>query len=57
VAFFFQGGSEIYEPSILNPGENMRIVIKLSPAVTENVTNLVTVSTPYGATSQTTFSW
>jgi len=55
VAFFFQGRSEIYEPHILDPGEDMRIVIKLSPAVSENTTNLATVVTPNGAKSEITF--
>ena len=57
MAFFFQGSSEIYEPNILNPGETMRIVINLSPAATENTTNLATVVTPNGAKSQKTFGW
>lgn len=57
MAFFFQGGSEIYEPDILNPGETMRIVINLSPAATENTTNLATVVAPNGAKSQITFGW
>lgn len=57
VAFFFQGHGEIYEPDILNPGETMRIVISLSPAVTENTTNLATVVAPNGARSHIAFGW
>jgi hypothetical protein len=56
-AFFFQGGLEIYGPNILDPGEDMRIVIKLSPAATNNTTNLATVVTPNGAKSEITFGW
>ena len=56
-AFFFQGKSEIYGPNILDPGEDMRIVIKLSPAATENTTNLATVVTPNGAKSELAFGW
>jgi len=56
-AFFFQGHPEIYEHNILNPGEDMQVVIKLSPSVSENTTNLVTVVTPNGAKSQITFGW
>ena len=55
--FFFQGGAEIYEPNILNPGETMRISVKLSPAVTDNSTNLAMVATPNGAVSEITFGW
>ena len=35
----------------------MQIVIKLSPAVTENATNLATVVTANGAKSEITFGW
>lgn len=35
----------------------MKIVIKLSPAVSENMTNLATVVTPNGAKSEITFGW
>ncbi len=35
----------------------MRIRVKLSPAVTDNATNLATVATPNGAKSEITFGW
>jgi hypothetical protein len=35
----------------------MRIVIKLSPAVTKDKTNLATVVAPNGAKSEVTFGW
>ena len=57
VPFFFQGKPEIYQPNILNPGEEMQLVINLWPAATENMTNLATVVTPNGARSQIAFGW
>jgi hypothetical protein len=51
----FQGVPEIFEPDILNPGEEMRIVSKLSPSVSENITNLATISTLNGVKTQITF--
>jgi hypothetical protein len=56
-AFFFQGRPEIYEPNILNPGENMRVVLRLSSGASENTTNLMTVVTASGARSEITFGW
>ena len=52
---YFNGSAETVEPHILNPGEDMRILMQLSPVVAENTTNWVTISTPNGVASQVIF--
>ena len=52
---YFNGSCETIEPNILNPGENMRILMQLNPGVAANTTNCVTVSTPNGIASQVLF--
>jgi len=42
----FESAPEVIEPGILNPGEEMEIVVSLDPAVAENTTALATVSSP-----------
>ncbi len=39
---------EVFEPGILNPGEEIVIEAKLDPSVGQGTTNLVVVSTPNG---------
>ncbi len=53
---YFNGSAETVEPHILNPGEDMRILMQLSPVVAENTTNWVTISTPNGVASQSIFT-
>ena len=48
--------AEVFEPGILNPGEEMVIKAKLSPSVGEETTNMVVVSTPNGIPASTSFS-
>jgi hypothetical protein len=47
---------EKFEPSVLNPGEQIMITTQLDPAVGVGTTNMVVVSTPSGVTSSTYFS-
>lgn len=47
--------SEVFEPGILNPGEEMVIEAKLNPSVGDNTTNLMVVSTPNGIPTSITF--
>ena len=46
---------EFYENGVFNPGERMKLVIKLDPAVGPGSTNLVVVSTPSGVTASMYF--
>lgn len=50
------GGDEVFEPGVLNPGEDLQIRAKLNPAVGDNTTNLVVVSTPNGVATTSAFS-
>jgi len=52
---FLNGQPEIYEPNIFNPWETMNLILKLSPAVAEEATNLAIISTPTGATTEINF--
>ena len=49
------GGDEVYEPEVLNPGEQLMLRCKLNPEVGVGTTNLVVVSTPSGITALTYF--
>lgn len=49
------GKPEAFESGILNPGEQMKLEIKLDPAAGPGSTNLVVVSTPSGITASTYF--
>ena len=49
------GQAEIYEPNILNPGEQIMIKTWLDPSVGAGTTNMVVVSAPSGVTSSTYF--
>lgn len=48
--------AEVFEPGILNPGEEMVIEAKLSPAVGAGTTNLAVISTPSGIPASIAFS-
>ena len=52
---YFNGSGETVEPHMLNPGEDMRILMQLNPAVAADTTNWVTISTPNGIASQVIF--
>jgi hypothetical protein len=47
---------EAYDPGILNPGEYVRIQVRLFPSIAEGSTNLVTVATPNGIAASTVFT-
>lgn len=49
------GKPEMFEPGILNPGEEIKITVKLNPAIGDNTTNLMTVSTPNGVSASVHF--
>ncbi len=51
----FQGLPETLQPGILDPGEETNIVLRLSTPVSENTTNMVTVSTHNGVTTRILF--
>lgn len=45
----YQGADyEVFEPNILNPGENIRIRAVVNPVVGRDTTNLVVIATPNG---------
>ena len=48
---YLNGKTEIYEPNIFNPMETMKLNIKLSPVLSDNTTNLVTIATNKGVRS------
>ncbi|OGO20794.1 MAG: hypothetical protein A2Z15_02025 [Chloroflexi bacterium RBG_16_50_11] len=50
------GQAEIFEPDVLNPGEQIMIKTWLDASVGAGTTNMVVVSTPSGVTSSTYFS-
>ncbi len=50
------GQAEIFEPDVLNPGEQVMIKTWLDPSVGASTTNMVVISTPSGVTSSTYFS-
>jgi flagellar protein FlaF len=44
----FGDDPEVFEPGILNAGEDMQLTLALDPPISENTTGEVTVSTPKG---------
>ena len=52
---YFNGSAETIEPNILNPGEDMEILIQLNPEVATSTTNWVTISTPNGIAAHLIF--
>ncbi len=52
---YLNGEPEAFEPDILNPGEEIRIMAKLSPPVGPDTTNSVVVSTPNGISASASF--
>ncbi len=51
----FQGLPETVQPNVLDPGEEMDILLRLSTPVSENTTHQVTVSTHNGVTTKLLF--
>ena len=52
---YYDGNPEIHGPDILNPGEDVKIILKLSPPVSTGTTNLATITTNNGITTQIMF--
>ncbi|MFP3975419.1 MAG: hypothetical protein ACLFVK_04260 [Dehalococcoidia bacterium] len=50
------GDSEVFEPGIFDPDEEMLIQMEVSPPVGANTTNLAKVSTPNGVFASATFT-
>lgn len=48
--------AEVYEPNVLNPGEEMIIRLRITPAIPGNTDNLVTLSETNGVTMAAPFS-
>jgi len=53
---YLDGQAEVFEPDIVNPGEEIVIEANLTPTVGANTTNLVVVSTPNGIPASEIFS-
>ena len=52
---YFNGSSETFEPDILNPGEDMKLLMQLDPPVMTNSTNWATISTANGVSTRVLF--
>lgn len=50
------GQPEIFDPDVLNPGEQIMIKTLLEPSVGVNTTNMIVISTPSGVTCSTYFT-
>ncbi len=50
--FLADNRSEIFDPNILNPGEQMNVLINLNPQLSEGESARITAATPNGVTSQ-----
>ena len=50
------GATEVFEPNVLNPKEQIMLRAQLNPAAGAGTTNMVTVATPSGVTASTYFS-
>ena len=48
--------SELYEPNVLNPGEEMKIRLNIVPAIPASTDNLAIIGTPNGVTLSAPFS-
>ncbi len=54
-SFSLGEGPEVFDPNILNPGEELTARLKLSPGVSKDYTNLATVATLNGVTVSISF--
>ena len=52
---YFNGSPETVEPNILNPGEDMKLLMQLDPPVGTDTTNWATISTPNGVSTKIIF--
>ncbi len=50
------GTPEIFEPNVLNPKEQIKIIAQLNPPAGASTTNMVTIATPNGIPVSTYFS-
>lgn len=50
--FLSDNRSEVFDPNILNPGEQMNVLINLNPQLSEGETARITAATPNGVTAQ-----
>jgi hypothetical protein len=50
------GTEEVFEPNILNPGEEMIMEIRLYPGIYPESENLINITTPNGVTVSKTFT-
>jgi hypothetical protein len=50
------GAAEVFEPNVLNPGEQVLLRAQLDPPAGAGTTNMVVVATPNGVTASTYFS-
>ncbi|MBI3915148.1 MAG: hypothetical protein HY327_13305 [Chloroflexi bacterium] len=48
--------AEVFEPGILNPGEEIVITVNVSPPIGTGTTNLATMATPNGITASAVFT-
>ncbi len=48
--------SEVYDPNVFNPGEEMIVRVKISPAIPTSTDNVITIGTPNGVTLEAPFS-
>lgn len=48
--------SEVYEPNVLNPGEEMLVRLNVTPAIPASTVNVVTVGSATGVTMSAPFS-
>lgn len=51
------GEAEVFEPGVLNPGEQMLIKAQLNPAAGAGTTNMAVIATPSGITASTYFMY
>lgn len=50
--YLSDNSSEIFDPNILNPGEQMNVLINLNPSMSQGDTVRITAATPNGITAQ-----
>jgi hypothetical protein len=50
------GKAEVFDPGVLNPGEQIMLKTRLDPSVGLNTTNMIVISTPSGVTCSTYFT-
>jgi hypothetical protein len=50
------GGAEIFEPNVFNPGEQLKITAQINPAAGAGTTNMAVIATPNGISLSTYFS-